>query len=116
MEPSWSVLGPEPARFSPAPGQAFKALAYSRSAHLKSSMGSLLCTASFLNRHFGVIRAYFSVERVALRFSLTLNLIRPSADSLNATIEVVSNLVDPEAHHIPAQLKKPLIPNLIAPT
>ena len=45
-----------------------------------------------------------------------INLIRPSTYSLNATIEVVSNLVDPEAHHIPAQLKKSLIPDLITPT
>lgn len=52
----------------------------------------------------------------APRFSLTLNFIGPSADSFNTTIEVISNLVDPEAHHIPTQLKKPLIPNLIAPT
>jgi hypothetical protein len=28
MEPSWSVLGPEPARFGPAPGRHCKALAY----------------------------------------------------------------------------------------
>jgi hypothetical protein len=30
MEPSWHVLGPEPARFGPAPGQDRKSLAYER--------------------------------------------------------------------------------------
>jgi hypothetical protein len=30
MEPSWRVLGPEPARFGPAPGRNRKALAYER--------------------------------------------------------------------------------------
>ena len=30
MEPSWRVLGPEPARFGPAPGWHRKAFAYER--------------------------------------------------------------------------------------
>jgi hypothetical protein len=30
MEPSWHVLGPEPARFGPAPGQYRKTLASER--------------------------------------------------------------------------------------
>jgi hypothetical protein len=30
MEPSWRVLGPEPARFGPAPGWHRKALVYER--------------------------------------------------------------------------------------
>ena len=50
-----------------------------------------------------VIRAGSHIEpTVGRESSLTLNLICPSADSRNASVEVISNLVNPKAHHIPA--------------
>jgi hypothetical protein len=50
MEPSWHVLGPEPARFGPAPGLDRKAPAYERMQRFSSQIIRASHTAKVL-RH-----------------------------------------------------------------
>jgi hypothetical protein len=74
MEPSWSVLGPEPARFGPAPGRHCKALL-----------------------HTNVCKRFFVLPRRSLRnleafLSSTAKNVRPYLFLLWGVLEL------PEAH------------------